>query len=189
MRNLFLIAVFSVLLLSNVFGQRDNTLFNTGAINLTGGWGGMQTAITSINGELSSLQGGFGGVEFNKNFFIGGGGYSTTTFDNFDQFTDTYETSYGGLILGYSVKSHKVVHPQATLLVGGGWQQEPNSSASDMYIAQPAVGVEINVFRWFRLGLHGGYRIVIDDQFTGTDATFSGGYGSISFKFGWSWGK
>lgn len=189
MRNLFLTAIFSTLLLSSTFAQKDRTLFNNININLTGGWGGTQTAITSFNGEFSTLQGGFGGAEINKNFFIGGGGYTTRLLDNIDQLTDTYEMSYRGLMLGYAVKSHKVVHPQATLLVGGGWQQEEGFGASDIFVAQPAAGVEINVFRWFRVGLHGGYRFVVDDQFTATDNTFSGGYGSVSFKFGWSWGR
>ena len=186
MKNLLLTAVFSALTVASLFAQKDQTIFSR--VNLTGGWGGAQVAITSFNGETSALRGGFGGAEFNKNFFIGGGGYSSTSLDGVDQLSDTYEMNYGGLMLGYGLKSEKVIHPQATILLGRGWKQELSTNRQDVFVVQPAAGVEINVLRWFRVGLHGGYRLVMDEQL-GTDQSFSGAYGSLSFKFGWSWGR
>jgi hypothetical protein len=187
MKNLLLTAIFSALTVASLFAQKDETLFKR--FNLTGGWGGAQIAITDFNGEISALRGGFGGIEFNKNFFVGGGSYASTSLDGLDQLGDTYEMNYGGLILGYALKSQKVIHPQATVLVGGGWQQELNANRQNIFVVQPAAGVEINVFRWFRVGLNGGYRLVMDDQNLSTDQIFSGGYGNLSFKFGYSWGN
>jgi hypothetical protein len=187
MKNLVLTAIFSALTVASLFAQKDQTLFHK--VNITGGWGGAQIAMTNFNGETSALRGGFGGVEFNKNWFVGGGGYTSTSLDGIDQLGDTYEMNYGGLILGYGLKSHKIIHPQATILLGGGWEQELSTNRQDIFVVQPAAGVEINVLRWFRVGLHGGYRLVMEDQNLNTDPTFSGGYGSVSFKFGWSWGR
>ena len=187
MKNLVLTAIFSALTVASLFAQKDQTLFHK--VNITGGWGGAQIAMTNFNGETSALRGGFGGVEFNKNWFVGGGGYTSTSLDGIDQLGDTYEMNYGGLILGYGLKSHKIIHPQATILLGGGWEQELSTNRQDIFVVQPAAGVEINVLRWFRVGLHGGYRLVMEDQNLNTDPTFSGGYGSVSFKFGCSWGR
>lgn len=190
MKNLLVLtAFFSLFIISTVSAQKDRTLFNSGAVNITGAWGGSQTAITGFNGEYGALNGGFGGVELNKNLLIGGGGLTSVTYNGIDQIGDTYEMSYGGLVVGYGLKSHKIIHPQATILLGGGWQQEANVGRDNVFVVQPAIGAEINVFRWFRVGLHGGYRMAINEQFNATNDTFSGTYGSISFKFGWSWGR
>ena len=185
MKNLLLTVTFCLLTVANLMAQKDRTVFNS--LNMSGAWGGNQIQLTQFNGETSALAGGFGGVEFNKNLFIGGGGLTSTTYNSIDQLGDTYQMSYGGLILGYSMKSHKVFHPQATLLAGAGWMQE-DGIRDDVFVAQPAIGLEINVFRWMRVGVHGGYRIALDDTFT-LDDQFSDTYGSISFKFGWSWGR
>ncbi len=188
MRNLLLTAIFSALTVASLFAQKDETLFHK--VNITGGWGGAQIAMTNFNGELSALRGGFGGVEFNKNWFVGGGGYSSTSLnDNIGQLGETYEMNYGGLMVGYGLKSHKIIHPQATILLGGGWQQEANTNRQNIFVVQPAAGVEINVLRWFRVGLHGGYRLAMENETLDTDQTFSGAYGSVNFKFGWSWSR
>lgn len=186
MKNLFLTITLCLLMAATVTAQRDRTVF--GSVDFSGAWGGTQIALTNFNGELAALRGGFGGVELNKNLFIGGGGYTSTTYSGLNDLSDTYEMSYGGLILGYGYKSHKVVHPQATLMLGGGWMQEQNVGRDDVFVAQPAVGVEINVLRWFRVGVHGGYRLALGDNFK-MDDRFSDAYGSVSFKFGWSWGN
>jgi hypothetical protein len=50
--------------------------------------------------------------------------------------------------------------------------------------------VEINVFRWFHIGLEGGYRFISDTNVAGlTNQDLSGLYGQATFKFGFSWGR
>ncbi len=188
MRNLVLTITFSLLTIASLMAQRDQTMFGRGGLDITGAWGGSQIMLTSFGGEYSALQGGFGGVELNKGLFIGGGGFTSTTYNNLDQLGDNYEMSYGGLVVGYGLKSHKIIHPQVMLLVGGGWKQEQGVGRDNAFVVQPGLGVEMNVFRWFRIGVNGGYRIVLDDN-ASVDNTFSNGYGSVSFKFGWSWGR
>ncbi len=190
MKNIVLTTIFTLLTVASLMAQRDQTLFGRGGLDLTGAWGGSQIALTSFGTEYAALQGGYGGIELNKNFFIGWGGYSSFTYDGIDQINnDTYEMRYNGLMLGYGLKSYKVVHPQATLLLGGGRKEEVGVGTDNVFVAQPGLGVEFNVFRWFRIGVNGGYRIVINNDLATVDNTFSNGYGSVSFKFGWSWGN
>lgn len=174
---------------TSIFAQRDQTLFGRGGLRLTGGWGGTQLMVSSFNGELGALRGGFGMAELNKNFYVGGGGYTSRTYESVDQLGDNYEMSYGGLILGYGAKSYKVVHPQVGVLFGPGWKQQSGFGREDIWVAQPSIGLEFNVLRWFRIGLNAGYRFTIDQNFDGIDNNFSGGYGGVAFKFGWSWGR
>ena len=59
-----------------------------------------------------------------------------------------------------------------------------------IFVVQPAAGVEINIFRWFHLGLQGGYRFVTDSSIAGlSDKQLSGAFGQATLKFGWSWGR
>jgi hypothetical protein len=186
MKNLVLTITLCLLVVATITAQRDRTIL--GSVDLSGAWGGTQIALTNFNGELAALRGGFGGVELNKNLFIGGGAYTSNTYSGLNDLSDTYEMSYGGLIVGYGYKSHKIIHPQATLMLGGGWMQEDGVGRDDVFVAQPAIGVEINVLRWFRVGVHGGYRVALGDSFQ-VDDRFSDVYGSVSLKFGWSWGR
>jgi len=190
MKNFVLTTLFIVLTVASLSAQKDQTVFNRGGLDFTGAWGGTQLALTSFGSEYGVMQGGYGGIEFNKNFFVGWGGYSTFSYDGIDQISnDNYEMRYNGLMLGYGLKSYKMLHPRATVLLGGGRKEEAGLGADNVFVAQPGLGVEINVFRWFRVGLEGGYRIVMNDDLATVDNTFSNGYGSVSFKFGWSWGR
>ncbi|MBK6997444.1 MAG: hypothetical protein IPH31_21995 [Lewinellaceae bacterium] len=57
-------------------------------------------------------------------------------------------------------------------------------------VMQPSAGVEINVFRWFHLGIDGGYRFVSDATTPGLDNEYlSGWFGQATLKFGFSWGN
>lgn len=165
--------------------QRDQTLFRT--IDLSGAWGGSQIALTQFGGDLQALHGGMFGIEFNKNLFVGGASYNTREYDMIDN-SSNYNMRYGGPVIGIGSQSHRVFHPHAMLLVAPGWGEAPNAARENLLIVQPSAGVEINVFRWFRVGLRGGYRIATVNASSITD-DFTGGYGAVSFKFGWSWGS
>ena len=66
-----------------------------------------------------------------------------------------------------------------------------NENAKDrVFVIQPTAGVELNVFRWFHIGLEGGYRFVTDSSTPGiTDNSLSGALGQLTLKFGYSWGS
>ena len=54
-------------------------------------------------------------------------------------------------------------------------------------VFEPSIGVEVNVFRWMRVGLEGGYRFVTSVDAPGLDDTdFSSPIIGLRLKFGWS---
>ena len=169
--------------------QADETLFNRNGMGLTGAWGGTIVGITSFQDDNAFLRGGFGGLEFGKSLFLGWGGVETTN-NVFGQNSQSdVDLDYNGLIVGYGLNSQKVVHPQFMLMVGGG-KAAFEKNSDNVFVIQPSAGVEINVFRWVRIGVNGGYRFVANSDLpTISDQDLSNFYGELRFKFGWSWGN
>jgi hypothetical protein len=65
-----------------------------------------------------------------------------------------------------------------------------NNEVDRIFAVQPTAGIEINVFRWFHVGLEGGYRFISDSNVEGlTDSDLSGPFGQATLRFGWSWGR
>lgn len=171
--------------------QRDQTLFNRTGLGLSGAWGGSVIGLTAFDDNYAVTRGGYGGLEFGKNLLIGYGGFRTTDEVAIGQNANSnFDLDYHGLILGYGVKSEKVVHPEILLLVGGG-NADVNKEGDDrVLVIQPAAGIEVNVFRWFRFGINGGYRFVANTDLPNlSDKDLSAFYGELKFKFGFSWGR
>lgn len=76
------------------------------------------------------------------------------------------------------------------VLAGGGKIRIPHEYSDRVLVLQPSAGLEINLLRWFRLGLDGGYRFVTDtDLLEIRDTDVSAFFGELTLKFGWSWGR
>lgn len=191
MKKLMLAAAMLTLFVITTFAQKDETLLGSRGLRLTGIWGASTTSLTFFEDDFAVVSGGYGGLEFGKNLFIGWGGYETINdfeIDNFDN--NRFELRYNGLMLGYGPGSHKALHPRFMLLAGGGRLRTPGEGSDQVFVLQPSAGVEVNVLRWFRIGIDGGYRFVTDtDLLELKDTDVSAPYGEITFKFGWSWGN
>lgn len=180
------------LLVANVYGQREETLFGKTGLRITGAWGGSATSLTSFGEDYAVLSGGFGGVEFNQNLFIGWGGYQLVDEVRFSDLpTQDFDLEYNGLIVGFAPRSHKVVHPQGMIMAGRGRAELDDQAGRDnVFVIQPTLGATVNVFRWFHVSLEGGYRFVNGTDLPGlSDANLSSPFGQVRFLFGWSWGK
>jgi len=166
--------------------QKDQTIFSQGGIDLTGVWGGSINNLTNFSDNFDISNGGYFVFEFNKNFLIGWTGYgSETTLDNGMR----ADVDGHDLLLGYSIQSHKPIHPIAYLQTGGGKLKIGESPTDQVFVMQPSIGVEVNVFRWFRIGADTGYRFVTNVDTEGfTDSDLSSPYIGLRLKFGWSWG-
>jgi|AntRauTorckE5430_2_1112549.scaffolds.fasta_scaffold02664_1 hypothetical protein len=190
MKKTILLAFVALMISATAFGQRDETLFNK--LKFTGAWGGNAFNFAQIGENYTTLTGGYGGLEFGKDVFIGYGRL-TSVGDFFldNTSSDRYSMSYSGLLLGYAPNAHKSLHLQTNLMVGGGSLRNLELNASDDFIVvQPYVGVEVNVVRWMRIGIGGGYRAVFDNSLPNINtANLSNAFGEVRFKFGWSWGK
>jgi hypothetical protein len=187
MLSLLVIAALS----TTMFGQREETLFGNSGLRLSGAWGGSSTGLTFFDEDYAVTTGGFGGLEFGKNVFVGWGGYRTTNAFDIDDFqNDRLKMRYSGLMLGYMPMAHKAIHPKIMLLTGGGKLDIPGEDTDRIFVVQPSVGFELNVLRWFRLAVDGGYRVVLDNDLIGiSDQDLSAPFAEVTFKFGFSWGK
>ena len=191
MKKLLFVAACTLCFVISLQAQRDQTLFNRSGLGLTGAWGGSVIGITAFDDNYAVTRGGYGGLEFGKNLMVGYGGFRTTDEVALGQnAASNFSLDYQGLMLGYGIKSHKVVHPEVLLLVGGGDAEVNNEGDDRVLVVQPAAGVEVNIFRWFRLGVNGGYRFVMNTDLPGlSDKDISAFYGELKLKFGFSWGK
>jgi hypothetical protein len=174
-----------------LFGQRDETLFGEAGLRLTGAWGGTHIGITGFDGENAVTRGGFGVLEFNKTLLAGFGGVQTSESMEFDNGQlKNFDLEFGGLMLGLVPKSHRPIHSKFSFLMGGGKVKVDGEGDDKIFVVQPSAGAEINVFRWFKMSLEGGYRFVSDSSYDPpANEDLSGFFGELKLRFGWSWGN
>jgi hypothetical protein len=191
MKRILLCAALIGASLTLAHAQAEETLFNKSGLGLTGAWGGWTSGMAAFSDNLALTKGGFGGLEFGKNLFIGWAGYRTIDQTPFaTNELSKFGFDYGGLMLGYAPLARKVIHPQIGLLVGGGEARVKNVGDDAVWVIQPSLGVELNVFRWARIGVEGGYRHISNMDIPDyTNQDLSSFYGEVRLKFGWSWGK
>ena len=185
---------FALLLLTlPVFAQqKEQILFQNARVR--GGFGGPIFSWSHTNGKTGYGAGGGGGVVFDQ-FFVGLFGMGET-FDNPVIGQPQLAIGYGGLWLGVTTPSHKLVHAYISAKLAGGavgitdfeddWDYDDNWD-DVTFVAIPEVGVELNIARWMRMSGSVGYRFV--DGFEGW-----GTYGkkdlnapvyNLTFRFGW----
>ena len=187
-----------LLLASGLFAQeKHQTLF--GNARIVGGFGGPIFEYGLLNGQFGTRAGGGGGLVVGD-FFIGGFGMGTSDFAEVDLDPQIYtiDLGYGGFWLGYTPLTRKVIHPFGSLKVGWGtasleYQKDDDwitGYEENIFSLTPEVGLELNIFRWFRISATGGYRFVngadglpdLDSRdfrsFIGTLTLRFGGFGS-----------
>ena len=180
-----------LLLTTGLFAQRDQTLFGKSGLGFSGVWGGWAYGMTAFEDEMALTRGGFGGLEFGRQLMVGYGGFRTTDQVAFGaDNTSQFDLKYKGLILGYGIRSDKVIHPTLKVLVGGGTADVENVGSDKVFVLQPSAGLEVNVFKIFRIGLDGGYRFVTNTDIPNLKPTdLSAFYGEVNLKFVLNWGK
>lgn len=187
MKKLYAIFIFVGIVLCSAQAQKDETIFNSNRVKLTGVWAGSTNGFVKFRDEFSLNNGGFLTFEFNKNFLIGWSGYGGGT-----ALDDGREVDINGndLLLGYGLDSYKSIHPFFYLKTGAGELQLDDATDDNVFVIEPSVGLEANVFRWFRMGIDAGYRFVSGVDMNGlSSGDVSSPFVSLRLKFGWSWGK
>lgn len=195
MKKSSLIIATCLLFTLSAFAQREQTLFGSNGLHFSGIWGAPTTSITKFKEDYAVFTGGYGGLEFGRTLFIGWGGYKLINDVDFNQLDNNrFNMDYNGLIIGFTPLASSVVHPAIHILGGKGNVKITNPDQSivrdNVFVVQPALGIELNVFRWLHIGLDAGYRFVMDtdSQVTGlNDSNLSAPYGELKFKFGISW--
>lgn len=178
------------------------TIFGDGNINKIRGFGGPMMGFTDIDGSFAHLMGGGGGVILNDKFMIGGFGYGLTNRIDAERtnkdgkliYDDLYlEFGYGGMWFAYTIKGSAPIHPVINLQFGNGNISLVNSNNSpagysdNLFILNPAIELEMNITRFFRMSVGGNYRMAFGvnkiEGFEDKDFTRAGGF--LAFKFGW----
>lgn len=171
--------------------QREETVLGERGWGLSGIWGGYSHQYTSYDKTDGFNRGGFFGFEFGKSLFVGWTHYSLRDDIVLDQNDNQrFDFRFNGGRIGYAFLPYKAVHPLLSIELGRGRAKLAGEGNDDMFIMQPSAGVEINVFRWFRIGLEGGYRFARNvDYVSLSDSDISGPFAQASLKFGFSWGR
>ena len=211
------IAVFAVLpFCLNAQTEEMSTLFGGDKEIRTGGYGAFEIKLSQIDGDLSGLLlGGRGGVIINNVFSIGGAGYGLVPTKKINCPIPGHETEknnfwtggYGGLFFEYINSSNSLVHFTANTLIGwGGITYTSHSDFSNLnniakhpvsvtWVLEPGIGVELNVFKNFRMYLGASYRYAPGFEFKYDDinnvqndivptTAFNGLSVNLAFKFG-----
>lgn len=161
-----------------------------------GGYGGPVWKLTSLADQTAVLAGGRGGWIIGHRFVLGGGGYDLVTsvevepVDQADPSLDL-EMSYGGLELEYVHDSDDLLHWTVHLLIGAGKLSLRERTSDNeifsgkLFVSEPTLAADLNVTRWFRVGMGVGYRYVVRADADGyEDLDLSAFAGSVILKFG-----
>lgn len=177
-----------ILCVSTIQSQSTETLFGKTGLRITGIWGGPATNFTGIGDDFLVYKGGFGGIEFNKSVFLGWAGFDTERFNLESSPSTEFDMKYNGLILGYTHRAHKVLHPSISVLTGSSKIKQIEGVSDRAFVLQPSIGAELNIFKWFKINLEGGYRMVQGIDLNGVnDKDLSKFFGELRFKFGFTW--
>lgn len=181
-----------------VFAQgQEETLFRNARI--TGGFASPIFTYSRTNGHSVYGAGGGAGVVFNHFYagLFGMGEVFTEPKIQGEQLT----LGYGGLWMGYTFPSYKLVHLYSSVKIAGGaagsarinhddWEVNDNWNDA-VFVAVPEVGVELNVARWFRLSGSAGYRFVGDFDGWGSlgKKDLNAPVFALTMRFGWFGGR
>ena len=152
---------------SQIFAQRwnggDETLFTRS--HRVGFFLSPIVEYSDFKHDLTTATGGGIGIVAGD-FFIGGYGLGTTDYDRLlnDDF-DRLDMGHGGFWLGYVAPQHEVVHFFSSVKAGWGavdieFDGSEPAYEDSFFAVTPEAGLEVNVFRWFRIGGAVGYRFM-----------------------------
>ncbi len=167
-----------------------------------GGYGAITMSYTEIDNKDAFVMGARGGWIINHSFAIGLGGYGFVNDINYnDPFHNDLDYNlaggYGGLILEPIIAPKVPVHLSFPILFGMGgvayienhnhwdywWEQ--NGLSDVFWVFEPAVELEFNMTRHFRMAATASYRFTSDIEMDLTDPDLLNGMNiGLVFKFG-----
>lgn len=156
------------------------------------GFGGPLMSFTTISGRFAHMMGGGGGVLMGD-FFIGGYGEGLT--NGIPVGAYRLDFGHGGFWTGYSFMANRALHPTVSAQIGWGGASDRDEdftgyATDNVFVFNPAVELEMNFARFFRLGVGVHYRLVTGvnpEMYSSSlsNADLSGPGALLTFKFGW----
>ncbi|MBV6441121.1 MAG: hypothetical protein DYG98_26125 [Haliscomenobacteraceae bacterium CHB4] len=189
-----LLFAFLILFFSPLRAQEEEVVFDKAVVH--GGFGGPLIELSGMADQSGVMVGGGGGVIVND-FFFGGFGQGGS-FAEHAIVGQLYPINfgYGGLWVGYVKPTHKALHFFSGVKIAGGSisiaesRDDFEDSLFDetVFVLQPEVGVEVNLWKWFRIALTGNLRVVSGIQphnLAGLkNSDFNSGGMALTLRFG-----
>jgi hypothetical protein len=155
----------------------------------SGGFGGPVVKFSELLDQFAVFAGARGGWIANHRFVIGGGVYTlVNTVDRPGLRESISKFIYGGFEVEYVAFWSEPVHFTVGTLVGAGRRFRtdlPDPDHDELFVLEPAIGLEVNAASFLRIFAGVGYRYVSKET---TDDTVNSDYraflGSLTFKFG-----
>ncbi len=162
------------------------------------GFGAPIIEFSSVNGELSVSSGGGGAVLLNNKFFIGGYGMGLANDARYTADGSNLRTNlnfgHGGFWFGGLHRPHKLIHLGISAKMGWGSITlrepgmffPPNLASDNVFVATPQIEAEVNIAKWFKINVGGGYRLV--SGLSGDilqPSQLNSGVLTVGFLFGW----
>ena len=182
-----LITLLAAMMLMNINAQDSEIQTIFGGGTRISGMGGPMMSFTSIDGKFSHMMGGGGGVLLGDLFL---GGYGEGLTNPIVIGGNKTEFGHGGFWAGYSFMGKRPFHPAISTQMGWGTITQLDEftvlSTDNVFVINPAIELEMNFVRFFRLGVGAHYRFVSGvHTSTLTNSDFSGPGVFLTFKFGW----
>ena len=172
-----------------------------------GGYLGVNTKFSEINGQDALFTGGEVAFVINRSFNMGFEGYGMVNHvrsNNLSIDSDRLylQMGYGGLRLEPVLFSESVIHLTAPVLLGAGetirpyWLEEDGIIDIDtdlsygdsdyFFVAEPGLRLEVNLFKFMRLAGGASYRFMTDVDLGGVQTQDLKGFNAdLSLRFGW----
>ena len=193
------VLVLSLLAAATVSAKEANVLLG-GEVRHSG-YGAPTLQLTHFDDNIGVMTGVRGGWIINDKFVLGLSASGLVNSISQESLTGTSTsggnliTSFGycGLLLEYYLFPHSTVHVSVGAVVGAGGLRFSESLKNDHddfegdvpFVAEPEIGVYLNVTSFFRIGLTVSYRLVTDvDTANVSPIDLSGFAGGLSLSFG-----
>ena len=178
-----------------VTGGRAQTVLTGGVSH--GGFGAVHLRAGKVGNERSLFMGGEAAWVANQRLILGVGVWALVsgnariaTSSGAEDESAPLRMGYAGALVGYRIAPAAIVHPTASILIGAGGASIADSQAAGddddaFFVAEPALGVELNVASFVRLGVGASYRWVAGVELAGLrDEDLSGLTGELSLRLG-----
>jgi hypothetical protein len=187
----FVLAFFLLLLSFGLRAQKEETVLGERNLRFSGVWADWNHQITRFGSTNSYMSGWQFNLEFGKSVFLGFGNYYLQDDIYWDQLQNQdFNLRISAFKVGYGFQAYRALHPLINVDFGPGRVRLEDLASDRIFVVQPNAGLEINIFRWARLDILGGYRFTTDTNLPGLDdESLSGFFGQATLRFGFSWGR
>jgi hypothetical protein len=186
-QKLFLFLTVLFFAFGSAHAQQQETLLG-GSPGITGAWFSLNRNYSEFDADEGTARGYTIGLEIGKQFMVGYARERIREEPLIGPENEPFDLSSRGGFISYSPLAYKAIHPRFSMMAGVGNADLGDTDLGRVLVLRPSVGVELNVVKWFRIGVEGGYRHIDYDDIDGFDSDeFSSWFLELGFRFGITW--